>query len=156
MQEIKSLYEAKFDQQVRTMARKLGGDIFTAEDVVQEAYCRAYRFYPSYDPQRGPLGPWFNSILYNALRDEQRAARGAPEEFNEMKVEDVLTPQWRSEFGVYLANTVSVVRNIKHRRVLELFVLLGYTSKEVSQIERDMTQTNVTTIVERFKEGLMP
>jgi hypothetical protein len=44
--------------------------------------------------------------------------------------------------------------NQKHRRILELFFMLGYNSSQIASIEEGVTRTNVTTVVNRFKKEL--
>lgn len=37
-----------------------------SEDVVQDAFLRAAKYYNSYNPKKGSLGAWFNTILTRA------------------------------------------------------------------------------------------
>jgi RNA polymerase sigma-70 factor (ECF subfamily) len=55
------------------LAYLLLGDADDAEDVAQEAFVRAYRALPRYDPAR-PLRPWILSIASNLARNRRRAA----------------------------------------------------------------------------------
>lgn len=136
------------------MSRIMHGDYAGAEDVVQEAFTRAWKFYPAYDPERGPIEAWFNGILFNSLRDYQREKRGSPTSSSrEIVPEDIITTL--NINNKELRDKVKAVVNRKHKRVLELFFMLGYTSTEISQMEEGMTVTNVTTIVNRFREDLM-
>ena len=121
--------------------------------MVQEAYCRALQYWPSYDPTRGPIKPWFNRILFNALKDIQREYNNRPkEEVEGLTLADVITSNQLPES---VLERIEEVDNEKHQRVLYLFYILGYNSREISQIEEKMSQTNVTTIVTRFKEGFL-
>jgi RNA polymerase sigma factor (sigma-70 family) len=140
------------------MSRILKGDYASAEDVVQEAFCRAWKFRGLYDPDKGKFSSWFNAILFNALRDVQQEARAGPARYtpeispdNILADVDLLDKKDKKKF---LKKKISKVKKEKHRQVLELFFVLGYTSKEISQVVDKMTQTNVTTIIMRFKGGL--
>jgi len=42
-----------------------------AEDIIQEAYCRALQYWESYDTER-PFDKWFNSIISSALKENKR------------------------------------------------------------------------------------
>lgn len=153
MEKLEELYKKTKNGHVKLMTRILRGDWAAAEDVVQEAYTRALQYYPSYDPNRGPLVPWFNRIMYNALRDIQREYKNRPtENCDELCVEDVISI---NEMPETLVDKIQSVKNEKHQRVIYLFYILGYSSKEISEIEEGVTQTNVTTIVNRFKESLI-
>ena len=157
MKNLEQLYLKEKKRMVGTMSRILRGDYAAGEDVVQEAFTRAVKFYHSYDSQRASLKTWFNSILYNALRDAQRASRGAPEEITgEISVEDLFTVEELSkspELSGYIQESVNSVTNVFHRRILELFFIFGYTTTEISQVE-DITVSNATTIVNRFRKEM--
>ena len=140
------------------MSRILRHDRAGGEDVVQEAFCRALKFYGSYDERRGKLETWFNTILFNSLRDNQRASKGSgQEESDKLSLENVFNLSALAaspELRKLISDGVEETRDHKHRRVLYLFCILGYTSMEISQIEEKVSQTNVTTIVNRFRDRL--
>ena len=76
---------------VKQMAWKLAGNYDVAEDVVQESFEKAIKYFPSFDPERGKLSTWFNTILYNVLRDYQTANKDAAEEcIEEVSVESMI------------------------------------------------------------------
>lgn len=155
--DLTNLYRAVYLAKVKAMARILGGDYALAEDVVQEAFTRAVRYIHLFDESRGMMETWFNAILFNALRDVQKQERHTQELYRELHLHDVIDPAkalFSPEYKSDLHKIVQTVTNEKHRRVLELFFLYGYSSTEISQIEADMTQSNVTTIVMRFRENL--
>lgn len=80
------------DSAYRT-ARRLTGDSASAEDLVQEAYLRAFRGFPQFE--RGSnFRAWFFRILTNAfLNDYRRSVRGPrPYDFTEVDPEDPSTP----------------------------------------------------------------
>ena len=153
MYEITELYSDVYNPKVKMITRILHGDYSAAEDIVQEAFTRALKFYPSFDPEVGSLHAWFNGILFNSLRDYQKEKRGEiisickdvnPEEvISGLEVDRTL-----------LHKMINDTKNLKHKRVLELFFILGYTSTEISQIEDGISQSNVTTIVNRFRESI--
>src|SRR5690606_11219785 len=116
--------------QLKLMTRILRGDIASAEDVVQEAYCRALRFWPMYDPDRGEIQPWFNRILFNALRDVQHQYNKAVS-----TIVDGLDPaevMATVKDKTNLSSQIAAVENEEHRHILELFFTYGYNSREIS------------------------
>jgi RNA polymerase sigma factor (sigma-70 family) len=50
----------------------------TAEDVAQEAFARAWRFAPGYDPRRGAVSSWMLTIVRNVAVDVLRTTRDRP------------------------------------------------------------------------------
>lgn len=154
MKQLEEMYTQTKDGHVKMMSRILKGDYAAAEDVVQEAYCRALAYWGSYDPKRGPMKPWFNRILFNALRDIQREYNNRPTEDSEaFSAEDILPNPTHSYDNII--ELIDTCHNTDHQRILYLFFVLGYNSREISQIEDKMTQTNVTTILNRFKDSLV-
>lgn len=153
MHEVEKLYIKTKKAKEKLMSRILRGDYSAAEDVVQEAFTRAWQFYPSFNPNIGTLDTWFNSILFNSLRDYQREMRGEPaSQACEICPEDIITSNKLDP--VVLVAKIEQVTNHKHRRVLDLFFVMGYTSKEISQIEEGISVSNVTTIVNRFRKEI--
>jgi RNA polymerase sigma factor (sigma-70 family) len=157
IENLTALYEKVYIHKVRIMSRILKGDMALAEDVVQEAFTRAVKYIHLYDETRGMIETWFNAILFNALRDVQKSERNQQEIYKEISLHDVLDPAksiLTPEYKQDLYKHIQMSKNEKHRRILELFFLYGYSSKEISEIEEGMTQSNVTTIVMRFRSSL--
>lgn len=145
-------FRATHKAHTKLMTRILNGDAATAEEVVQETYLRALTYFPSFDPKRGPFIKWFNMILFNTLRDIQREYQNRPKELIEgVSFADILTHE---ELPMNVEQKILEVENEKHQRILYLFYVLGYNSREISQIEAETSQTNVTTVVARFRDKL--
>lgn len=157
--QIEQYYKNEYLNKVKIICRILQGDFSSAEDVVQEAFYRALKFHKSYDNRRGTIDKWFNSIMFNYLREHQKFMKNIPTNHSEeICPEDVLQQlmlQPSDESRGLIIKHIREVKNEVHRRVLKLFFINGYTSTEISQIESKMTPNNVTTIVSRFREGLI-
>lgn len=156
MTDIEHLYRDNHRLYLNIIRQKVS-DTSVAEDVLQEAYYRAVKFYPSYDPERGSLSKWFNKIMYNALRDEYCKDKvGLAKDVADCKPEDVIEDIYNlsQDKREFLYSNLNRVANKKHKRILYLFFVLGYSSSEICMIEDSVTQSNVTTVVNRFKESL--
>jgi RNA polymerase sigma-70 factor, ECF subfamily len=66
-----------YDPGLRALAYRMLGDRDRMDDVLQDAYLRAYRSLPRFRG-RSNLGTWLYRIVYNASLDELRRARAAP------------------------------------------------------------------------------
>ena len=59
------------DRQLRTLAYRLLGDAHQMDDVLQEAYLKAYRAFPSFRNDSAP-STWLYRITYNVCMDHLR------------------------------------------------------------------------------------
>lgn len=144
-----------YAQHLKTISKILYHSPETAEDVVQEAYLRAHKNLNKYDESKGSLQTWFNKILFSTLHDYQR---------NYQKSIDIadFDVEWCIDDSVYdfnvntsssLEEKIDSVHNERHRKILVLFYVLGYSAKEIADIGGG-TVTNVTTICSRFKRSV--
>tara|TARA_R110000851_G_scaffold115675_3_gene241607 strand:- start:1968 stop:2453 length:486 start_codon:yes stop_codon:yes gene_type:complete len=159
MNDLENLYNKNRRRYVNMMSSILRQDRAAAEDVVQEAFCRAIKFYHSFDPKRGKLSSWFNRILFNSLRDVQKEMRWQTTSVVDGLSVETLFTEVELTNNPALSNLISKAidkqTNENHRRVLELFFIFGYTSTEISQIEEKVSVSNVTTVVNRFRVELV-
>ena len=96
--------------------------------------------------------------MFNSLRDVQNQSRATPTPLVEdVSAEDLFAPSWlnqNSPFRKHLESKVKSVQNPQHKDIIYLFFILGYSSKEIAEIESKVSQSNVTTIVMRFRDSL--
>lgn len=155
---IEDYYRNNFSKKIKTISRILKGDFPVAEDIVQEAFVRAIKFQRSYDPTIGTLDKWFNSIMFNCLREYQSDPNHRKmNNYGDINPEEVLNDWSMSDDKsrkILIPKHIMSLDNDFHKRILTLFFILGYTSSEICQIENDVTVSNVTTVVSRFKEKL--
>lgn len=153
---IEQFYSLNYDRLVNQITRKVAGNREVAEDIVQEAFEKAIKFFPSYNEKRGKLSTWFNTILYNVLRDAQRKNKECSEiGIEELSVSNLLNgvhPQ-SEEFSKEIREQIYSSKNLRHRDILEMFFIYGFTSKEIPYMLDGVSQSNVTTVVKRFKES---
>ncbi len=64
-----------YDHRLRGLAYRLLGDRDRMDDVLQEAYVKAFRSLPRFKGESG-LGTWLYRIVYNACIDDLRARKG--------------------------------------------------------------------------------
>ena len=139
---------------LRRYSIALSGSLTTAEDLVQDCIERALR--QSHQLRdRGRLGPWLRSILYNLHIDEirRRRSRGIEEDVTELSDDlSLSTPAAdRAEMSTFLRamNALSP----EHRQILLLVGLNGMNYREIAQ-ELDIPIGTVMSRLARARERL--
>lgn len=135
----------------KRVANRAGG-AYNAEDVVQEAFTRAIKYWDSFDPTRHQLGAWFNTILNNALKDFKREELmfGMCIEFDEELDEGVRMKTHNQHMLRQITKLIHSKRD-NTRDLLDMYYLKGYKTREIVQA-LDMDHRAVSVAVWRFKE----
>lgn len=118
------------------------------EDIVQEAFAKALNKFHTYDPKRGGLSTWFNSVLFSVLWSYKRSLRKDPAMVNildYLECDDLAYYEDTELFEI-----IETVKNRKHQKVLVSHFVLGYSYKETAT-HLNITQDNVRKIVQRFR-----
>lgn len=71
-----------YDDGLRLLVFRLLGDRDRMDDVLQDAYLKAFRALPNFRGEAG-LGTWLYRIAYNACLDDLRRSQAAPLRFDE-------------------------------------------------------------------------
>lgn len=151
-------------QQAYNLAYRLTGNAADAEDLVQEAFLRAYRFFERYDRSM-PFMNWFSRILTNLYIDEYRR-RGRlrtvsidevysgdeGEEGSTMDLPDTAPdPLERALSNEYLYAIHEGLQYLspEFRVAVVLADLEGYSYEEIAEI----TKTSIGTVRSRIHRG---
>jgi RNA polymerase sigma factor (sigma-70 family) len=146
---IENHYRKNFSTLVKRYSATMGGR-HQAEDAVQEAYTRALTYWKAWDT-RQDFDKWFGSVLFNCVRDEkkQTVMKGVINE----DLATLVEPTREDVFGAAVVNEVVSLINKQPTHlayILKLYLLEGYTSKEVAQVS-EYSPAGVRKAVERFK-----
>jgi RNA polymerase sigma factor (sigma-70 family) len=130
----------RFQSRVFGLALAVLRDPVLAEDIAQEAFLRAWKHGPTYDPRRGTVTAWLLRITRNLAIDTLRLRRAevmdpdvltalaAPADVN---VEDTaLTREAADTVGRALRDLPE-----EQRRALLLAAFFGRTAEEISRLE---------------------
>jgi len=142
----------RFQARVFGLALTMVGDTAIAEEISQEAFVRAWRHAPSYDPRRGRVTTWILAITRNLAIDHLRSKRPEP---IDPEACDRATAVWArvasdqeaapGEDNAQVREALSSLP-AEQRRALLLASLFGYTAREVGAIEDIPTGTAKTRI----------
>jgi RNA polymerase sigma-70 factor (ECF subfamily) len=154
----------RYYQQAYNIAYRLTGNAADAEDLVQEAFLRAYRFFDRYDRSM-PFMNWFNRILTNLYIDEYRR-RGRlrtvsidevysnedGDEGTTMDIPDSApNPLERALSNEYREAIHEALQHLspEFRVAVVLADLEGYSYEEIAEI----TKTSIGTVRSRIHRG---
>ena len=133
------------------LTRSMGDD---AEDVVQEAYLRAWKYIHSFNPNEFKFQNWFSRILSNVRKDfiSEKFGRSTHEEFDDgdEDVGDFSFNSNASKLMEIVYDEILLAENEDHREILTLFLIYGYKLREVVEIV-DMKMGTVNQILTRFR-----
>lgn len=148
---LSKFYEKEYNTYVKRITFRAGSPE-NAEDIVQEAFARALKYWSSFDPEKKELAAWFSSILNNSLKafkkDELRY--GMCEELDEEQID-----------GVTFDSSLST-RTIKEQiwqkpsniaEVLDLYYIKGYKPREIEEV-LEAESAFISRVVYNFREEL--
>lgn len=132
----------RYQGRVYGLARSMVGDPSLAEDVAQEAFLRAWRHAPAYDPRRGSVHTWMMVITRSLAIDAMRLRRTQPVDPSVLTSLDLAAstgsgPEASAEISAEVRELRSVLDDLppEQRQALLLAALCGRTAAEVSEIE---------------------
>jgi RNA polymerase sigma factor (sigma-70 family) len=163
-QDAASAFVRRFQRRVFGLARTIVPDDRAAEDVAQEAFLRAWRHAAAYDPRRGSVVGWLLTITRNLAIDAVRVRRpvsfdpsvlvGFDRESTEREPHDL------AQLGDDTARLRAALTRLPEEqcRAIVLAGLLGYTAREVGEIEDiplGTAKTRIRTALQRLRVALV-
>lgn len=152
--EIEALYRENFESQTKALAGRAGG-IVNAEDIVQEAYCRALKHQDSFDGSKASLEVWLQRIIKTCMYDFKS------KELQQGLVKDEMDKDepYENFRSLGVSTLKEVVKEIEKREgnhyyVLYLTYVKGYRPREIGEIV-DESARNIENILRRFKSEMV-
>ena len=126
------LYKQYYKPMYNVCLRMVGNEV-EAEDVMQEAFLKAFTKIDSYEGKVS-FGAWLKKIVINRSLDQLKKRKVKFEELNE-KIQDEVTPALDLS-EIQMEQLKKTVRQLPdgYRVVLSLYLLEGYDHDEISQI----------------------
>ena len=129
-------------------------DRFVAEDVMQDAFIKAFKNIDKYKNEVA-FGAWLKRIVINQSIDEIKKKKLELIAFNEevFKIEN--ENDWKIESTSSIDEIVSIINQLKdkYRLVLTMYLLEGFDHQEISEILK-ITETTSRTHLLRGKRLL--
>lgn len=147
--QIEKHYRKYRNASVASFSRAPGGRA-GAEDIVQEAYCRALKYWKTFDAKQ-TFDYWMLTILTNAARDHLKIER-----LNGIGHEPPTDRRYDVAFNsIYLKEILKLVekKDYNAKRILELRFLDNYPTLEIAQIVPE-SHSSVRKIIQRFRQEL--
>lgn len=125
-----------------------------AEDILQEAFCRAIRYWDSFNPNAQELGAWFNTVLNNALRnfkvDEKHM--GTYVEYDDELTDGAEMSQTDGDMVERIEAEVAKYGGVS-KDALYLYCIKGYRPREVRQV-LDIKKFDLSNLIKTFKSNM--
>lgn len=147
---IENHYRENYGRIIKRMTFRAGG-IHQSEDIVQEAYARAMKYYDTLKVDE--FDKWFSMILNNAYNDYMRDEIGLSyieEDDEPLGLEDcgLVTSQTRRE--IYdIISTKSPVQ----QEILNLHLRHGYSPTDIASLT-EHTYANTHKVISRFRDEM--
>jgi RNA polymerase sigma-70 factor (ECF subfamily) len=159
-----SAFVQRFQRRVYGLARTIVSDDRSAEDIAQEAFVRAWKHAGAYDPRRGSVVGWLLTITRNLAIDAVRVR--LPVAFDPAallsydRVSSERGPGDHAELADDRARLRAALARLpeEQSRAVVLAGLLGYTAREVGEIEDipiGTAKTRIRTALLRLRTALV-
>lgn len=137
----------------RTRGRVPENSVALAEEVVQEAYARALKYFRTYNPKTNTFDIWFQGILRNAINDCRTVEKehGATLELHE-NIEELIPPR-RNVDTKAIWKQIDGVEKERERHILMLFFVTGFLSKDIAEY-LGTNHNTVRQVILRFKNRM--
>ena len=136
-------FAALYDRHARaaySLAYRMMGERQAAEDIIQDAFLKAWRAAGSYRVQRGSVRTWLLSIVHNRGIDQLRSA--ASQRRTQERVEasaprsqpsEAFSESWRNSQRERVREALKTLPQ-EQLKVLELAYFSGYTHVEIAEL----------------------
>ena len=150
MQLIEQHYKDNHNRFIKRMTFRAGTE-WDAQDIVQDAYERALRYYKSFDGTN--FDKWFSTILNNSLKDFKSKEKGfATSEFDEEFDDGTPCLHYPSRMVVEITDLIST-KSVVQMEILTLWMKDEYSAKDISMVTPH-SHSNCKLVIKRFKDEL--
>ncbi len=123
----------KFAPMLMTIARRYNSSSFDAQDIVQESFVQIFQNLQNYDPSKGKFESWITTI---SIRTALKLSRKYKKNFDNLdKIESLPNIDESVIDKLSADELISVINRIpiQYREVFNLYVIDGYSHKEIAE-----------------------
>ena len=130
------------------VANRYVKDRFVAEDVMQDAFIKAFKNIDTYKNEVA-FGAWLKRIVINQSIDQLKKNKLELVSINDEIISNIEYDDWKVETSISIDAIVEVINNLKekYRLVLSLYLLEGYDHQEISEILKISETTSRTHLL---------
>ncbi|MCI2228012.1 RNA polymerase sigma factor [Polaribacter sp. MSW13] len=123
-------------------------DRFIAEDIMQEAFIKAFKNINTYKNEVA-FGAWLKRIVINQSIDYLKKNKLKLVSINEETITKINEDDWKVECTVSVDKIINEINNLKekYRLVLTLYLLEGYDHQEISEVLQITENTSRTHLL---------
>lgn len=150
---IEKHYRHNFSSLVKRVRYRTNGNDHDAEDIVQEAYCRALKYQHSFEMGMN-FGHWLSRIVANSFKDWKREQYNGTltDEFDEDEVEPIEERHTQNNLIARIQEEIGYLIP-EHQEIVRLNLESGSTPREITQITNIKLNT-VKQVLSRFKQKI--
>ena len=143
-------YRANYGRLIKRFTFR-AGTVWSAEDVVQEAYTKAIKYYRSFNGDN--FDKWFSTILNNCLREFKNEEKGySSVEYEDEEGEGVACSLYPARVMAEIYELIET-KSLVQIEVLMLYFHQEYTAKDISLLTTH-TYSQTHQIIQRFRNEL--
>lgn len=149
MDDIEKLFRGVYDKHLRSLTRILKNKA-SAEDVLQDSFVKALRYYPTFDNTRWEIKKWFNFIVFSCMRDMMRKEKREKDKainFHDL-TKDMEDVDNLLAFSKLLTNLSSLDSDI-----VRMCFYTGYKGVDVAKI-KNVSESYVKKVCSSFRKLL--
>jgi RNA polymerase sigma factor (sigma-70 family) len=161
-----AVFVSRFQAQVYGLALAIVPVPSDAEDIAQDAFVRAWRYAASFDERRGSVAAWLLRVTRNVALDHLRARGRRAEPVGDLPADLLVDPDELAEdvadaVGRHddAARVAGLMRSLPEaqRQALVAVTMLGYTTREISQmasVPQATVKTRVRLALRKLRDEL--
>lgn len=123
-------------------------DSFIAEDVMQDAFIKAFKNIKSFKNEVA-FGAWLKKIVINQSIDQLKKNKLELVSINEEVIANTESEDWKVDNDISIDLIIEEINTLKekYRLVLTMYLLEGYDHQEISEILNITTNTSRTHLL---------